>query len=159
MKFVKPLSAAAVATSLMFAAACNGAPDVSPEIKKAMHDRHEGFEAIADAMKKISDTLKGGGQLNPELAEAAKKINTLAEQSKTWFPAGSGPETGIKTGAKPEIWTKPAEFAEKHEAFITASAKLAQLAEANDAAGFAGQVGELGKTCKGCHEGFRNKKK
>ncbi|MFT4046819.1 MAG: cytochrome c [Solimonas sp.] len=153
-----PLLFAATAASLLFASACSSQSDLAPEIKQAMEARHEGFEAIGDAMKKIGDTLKGGGQLNPELAAAAKKINELAPQTKTWFPAGSGPETGRRTGAKAEIWAQPELFAEKRDAFIAAAGKLAALADANDAAGFAAQVGELGQTCKGCHETFREKK-
>ena len=152
------LTLAAVVSSFCFVTACQGGPDLDPALQKAMHDRHEGFEDIGDAMKKIADTLKGGGALNPDLAKAAKKINELAPQTKTWFPAGSGPETGRKTGAKAEIWTQPDLFAEKRDAFIAAADKLATLADANDAAGFAAQVGELGQTCKGCHETFRAKK-
>ncbi|MGH8444522.1 MAG: c-type cytochrome [Solimonas sp.] len=156
MKFLR-LSIVAFAASLAVVAACNAA-DFDPALKKAMHDRHEGFEEIGDSMKEIGDTLKGGGSLNPKLAKAARTINELAPQTKVWFPAGSGPETGAKTGAKAEIWQQPEVFAEKRDAFIAAAAKLAQLADANDAAGFATQVGELGQTCKGCHEQFRAKK-
>ncbi|WP_051362216.1 c-type cytochrome [Solimonas soli] len=157
MKFPH-LSSAAVAMALLFVAACERKPPLAPEIKQAMEARHEGFETIGDSMKKIGDTLKGGGQLDPELAAAAKKINELAPQTKTWFPAGSGPETGRKTGAKAEIWAQPEVFAEKRDAFIAAAARLAQLADANDAAGFATQAGELGQACKGCHDQFREKK-
>lgn len=153
---MKPKHLTMAATALLLAAACRAAP-LDPAIEKAMKTRHEGFEHIGDAMKKIGDTLKSGGSLNPELAKAAKEIDELAPQLKDWFPAGSGPETGRKTGAKPEIWAKPEEFAQKREAFASAAAKLAGLADANDAAGFAAQVPELGKACKGCHEEFRKK--
>lgn len=153
----RPILALAAAPMLVFAVtACGGKP-LDPAVKQAMDARHEGFEAMGDAMKKIADTLKGGGSLNPELAAAANKINETAPQLKDWFPAGSGPESGRKTGAKPEIWQQPEVFAEKREAFVAAAAKLAETAGANDAAAFATQVGELGKTCKGCHEQFRNK--
>ena len=156
MKFTPVLFVAASA-ALLFVAACDRQPALAPEIKAVMHERHEGFETIGDSMKKIADTLKGGGSLDPELAAAAKKINELAPQTRSWFPAGSGPETGAKTRAKAEIWTQPELFNEKRDAFIAAAAQLAERADANDAAGFATQVGELGQTCKGCHDTFRAK--
>ncbi len=136
---------------------CNSKPPLDPAIKQAMETRHKGFEQIGDAMKKITDTMKSGGGLDPELAAAAQKIDELAPQLKDWFPAGSGPESGRKTGARPEIWTQPEPFARKREALATAAARLAERATANDAAGFATQVGALGKTCKSCHDDFRKK--
>lgn len=159
MKIMKTpyLLVPAAAIALCAIAACNKQPPLDPALAEAMHTRHEGFEHIGDSMKKIADTLKGGGSLNPDLVDAAHKINELAPQLKDWFPAGSGPETGRKTGAKPEIWTQPDEFALKRETFVTEAAKLSELADANDAAGFAAQVPALGKACKGCHEEFRNK--
>ncbi len=140
-------------------AACSKSEPLAPELKQAMEARHEGFEAIGDAMKKIADTLKAGGSLNPELAAAAATIKQHSVELVDWFPAGTGPESGRKTEAKAEIWQQPEVFAEKREAFVAEAAKLAALADANDAEGFAGQVKNLGGTCKGCHDDFRAKDK
>jgi cytochrome c556 len=147
------------ALALTAATACGGKPPLDPALEKAMQARHDGFEQIGDSMKKITDTLKGGGSLDPALVDASHTINGLAPQLKDWFPPGSGPETGRKTAAKPEIWTQPDEFARKREIFVSEATKLAQLADASDAAGFAAQVPKLGQACKGCHEQFRKKDK
>ena len=40
------------------------------------------------------------------------KIADLSQKASGWFPAGTGPNVG-KTGAKPEIWQNPQDFAAK----------------------------------------------
>ncbi|NKF21221.1 c-type cytochrome [Solimonas marina] len=143
--------------SVFAIAACHQKPQVDPAIEAAIKTRHDGFKQIGGAMKKIGDTLKSGGSLNPELTEAAHTMNQEAVKIKDWFPAGSGPESGLKTGAKPEIWEKPDEFAQKRDALVTEVGKLTAAADAGDAAGFAEQVPAVGQACKSCHEEFRNK--
>ncbi len=137
--------------------ACSKGPSLPPEIQQAMDARHEGFEEIGGAFKKINDALKAGGSLDADLAAAARTINARAQQVSGWFPQGSGPESGRKTDARAEIWQQPDAFAQRREAFVTEAGKLAELAAAEDAAGFAEQVRAVGGTCKGCHDDFRAK--
>lgn len=152
--FARPLFALGLAAAAL--AACSRPAQVAPEIAQALKTRHEGFEAIGDAFKRINDTLKAGGALDADLAQAAGDIARQSTQLVGWFPVGSGPEAG-KTEAKAEIWTQPDAFAEKREAFVAEAGKLAALAAAGDAEGFAAQVKTVGGTCKGCHDNFRAK--
>ena len=73
----------------------------------------------------------------------------------SWFPAGSGPETGIKTAAKPEIWAQPADFKAAHDALVVEAGKLVTVAASGDAAAIGAQLQATGKACGGCHKPFR----
>ncbi len=152
--FARSLFVIALAAGAL--AACSRPADVAPEIAQAMKARHDGFEAIGDAFKRINDALKAGGALDAELAQAADTIARQSTQLVDWFPVGSGSEAG-KTEAKAEIWIQPERFAERRESFVAEAGKLAALAAAGDAEGFAAQVKAVGASCKGCHDNFRAK--
>ena len=74
-----------------------------------------------------------------------------------WFPEGTGPETGLKTGAKAEIWETPDAFTAAVSEFEIAISGLSDAGRAADPdlikAGFV----KVGGTCKGCHDTFREK--
>ena len=85
-----------------------------------MHDRHENYEKMGDAMKVINRELKGA---KPDLAAVrsnARIIAKFAPQIPGWFPPGTGPDVG-KTEAKAAIWQKPEDFMAKSTAFTAAA--------------------------------------
>jgi cytochrome c556 len=133
-----------------------GTPLEKEQALKVMHDRHENYEKIGDAMKVIGRELKGD---SPDLAQVRQKadvIATLAPQVKTWFPQGTGPDVG-KTHAKAEIWQKPDDFAAKARDLETAAAAFKTAAAGNDVAAIRAAQGNLGKSCKACHDLYRRK--
>src|SRR3954453_13476442 len=83
-----------------------------PAALSIMHDRHEGMEAIGKANKSINRELAGSGPDLTVVRLSAGQIAKLSRQATGWFPAGTGPELG-KTGAKPQIWQTPQDFAVK----------------------------------------------
>jgi len=78
---------------------------------KAVATRQANFKQLGGAFKAINDQLKAGAPDMAVIKASAQKMKDLAAQEATWFPAGSGPEAGVKTGAKPEIWSDAAGFA------------------------------------------------
>ena len=129
-----------------------------PSVKGAdapriMHERHEGMEAIGKANKAIHRGLDG----TPDLAtvrSGAGKIAELSKQATGWFPAGTGPDVG-KTGAKPEIWQDPKDFAAKLRNFQVAAQAFNAAASGNDLAAISAKYGALGQACKACHDKYR----
>ena len=78
------------------------------------------------------------------------------ESVQAWVKfEGTGPEMG-KTGAKPEIWQKPADFAAKVRDFQAASNALRQAAASGNMAAVKASYGKLGGTCKACHDSYRS---
>ena len=146
------LPAAALCLAL---AGCGGAPDTPGA--KAAHARHENFEAIGKAFKTIGDELKKGAPDLAAIQAQAATVHRLAPQVKDWFPAGSGPQDGVKTDALAAVWQQPDEFGKAAARLTDASAALDAAAQAGDLAAVRGAVPPLGAACKGCHERFREK--
>jgi cytochrome c556 len=125
------------------------------EAARIMHERHEGMETIGKNFKAIHRELDAG---SPDLAvirSSAKSIADLAIKASGWFPQGTGPDVG-KTGAKPEIWQDPKDFAAKFAAFQKAAPAFAAATSGNDIAAIKAHYADLGGTCKACHDKYRS---
>jgi cytochrome c556 len=141
--------------TLLAAAASIAAPLSKDAALKIMHERHEGMEAVGKANKVLRREITSA---TPDIAAVRTSANTianLAARSSKWFPKGTGPELG-KTGAKPEIWHKPADFEAKRRDFQVASKALQLAAARGDLAGIKSSYATLGGTCKACHDPYRS---
>lgn len=139
-------------------AAMTGAPVTQGQAKAAIHERHEAMEKIGKATKAASRELKSAG---PDLALVRASAATIEENARTvgsQFPKGSGPDAG-KTGAKPEIWDNPQDFAAKMEAFHNAAQAFKAAATGDDLAAIKKRFADLGGTCKACHDKYRQEAK
>jgi cytochrome c556 len=124
---------------------------------QAVAARQANFKQLGGAFKSLNDQLKAG---KPDLAvikASAQKMRDLAAQEATWFPAGSGPEAGVKTGARPEIWSDAAGFAAAVKLLQAETTKLAAVAASGDLAAVKAQVQPTGKACSNCHDKYRLK--
>ncbi|MHB8284959.1 MAG: c-type cytochrome [Caulobacteraceae bacterium] len=145
------LSAFGVALMLAGAAAHAQAPSAADAIKA----RQDKYKQIGKAAKGIGDELKKPAPSVPTIQAYAKQIDALAPQVQTWFPKGSGPEAGVKTSAKAEIWLNPDEFKRDAISFTGSAHKLDTVAAGGDLNAVKAQFGDLGQTCKTCHQSFR----
>ena len=141
--------------TLLVAAAALAAPLSKQAALKIMHERHEGMEAVGKANKILRREITADAPNVGIIRSSANSMANLAARSGHWFPHGTGPDVG-KTGAKPEIWQKPADFAAKTRDF-QAAAKALQLAAARgDLALIKSGYAKLGGTCKACHDPYRS---
>jgi cytochrome c556 len=120
-----------------------------------MHERHEGMESIGKSTKAIKRALDASPPDLATVRTGAAQIADLAGKAPGWFPQGTGPDVG-KTGAKPEIWQDPKDFASKLHNFQVAAAAFNQAAKSGDAAAVKAKFGDLGGTCKACHDKYRS---
>lgn len=125
------------------------------EMGAAVKDRQAHFLQQGAAFKAILDELKKDTPDPAVISANAAKLKSLSAELPTWFPAGSGPEAGVKTQAKAEIWNEPSEFGQAAQRFQAEAAKLDQLAIAGDLAGVKAEAGMVGGACKNCHDQFR----
>ena len=72
------------------------------------------------------------------------------------FPAGSGAEAGVRTTAKPEIWSDRAGFEAKAADYAAVADRLAELAAGDDAAAFTAQLAVVRASCQSCHDGYKS---
>ena len=124
--------------------------------KRLMHERHENYEKIGDAMKKVTRELKGNSPNLQAVREGATVMATLAPQIPSWFPAGTGPDVG-KTEAKAEIWQRPDDFRAKATAMNEAAQAFRAAAAGTDVDAMRAAHADLGKSCKACHDLYREK--
>ena len=86
------------------------------------------------------------------LTGAGKTIQANLATFAANLPKGSGPESGIPTRAKAEIWTDAAGFA---AALDAAKAAAGTLANAPDLASAQAAAGAVGRSCGGCHSKYQ----
>jgi len=144
-----------LALALAIGLAAGGTALAAVDAAKVEHDRHENFHKIGAAFKVVNDQLKADKPDTGAIAAQAHIVRELAPQIPTWFPAGSGPESGVKTRAKPEIWSDKAGFAAAAKGLEAESAKLETIARAGDLEAVKIQVKAVGGACKTCHDKFR----
>ena len=126
------------------------------DVKRLMHERHEGMESTGKAMKAIHDELQKSSPDLSVVRAGSQKIASLSEQASGWFHAGTGPEAG-NTGAKAEIWQNPHYFQSKLKAYQAAAGKFDASAKGSDIGVVKAALGPLGDACKACHDKYRSK--
>lgn len=138
--------AAALAASCAFSAQAFAAADPVQERQAIFKEYKKTFGAMGDMVKGKTAYDQAA------FAKLAVKMEQLSKQPWQHFPAGS--DKG-KSEARPEVWSKPAEFkkaADEHQALIV---KLAEAAKGGDLAQIRPAFGAAQKTCKACHEVFK----
>lgn len=121
----------------------------------AIRSRIASFRELGAAYKAVNDSLRGGEVQTVLLAQSARQVRNAARGQYGWFPAGSGPQAGVKTAAKPEIWANPAKFKAAQDSFAAAADQFQKVVAGGDAAAIRTQARKLGAACKGCHDSFR----
>ena len=146
------IAAAAAGLALCAAGAAWAAIDAAAVVQA----REAHFKEIGRNSKAARDELKKPA---PDLAvvrAAAHRIAELAPQLPTWFLAGSGPQAGLKTEAKAEIWEKPEDFRAKAQDLAVRAKAFDEAAAKGDLAAINQAQAQLGQACKACHEEFRH---
>lgn len=127
---------------------------VDPHV--AIPKRQDGMKQIGRTFKGINDQLKASTPDAQSIKLGAAQLDQLAHQVPNWFPKGSGPESGVKTGAKADIWTNAADFHAKAVALANATHALAgAAATSSDPAVLTPLVRQVGGACKACHETYK----
>jgi cytochrome c556 len=145
-----------VAIAAIVASMSAMAPAATPA--ETIKSRQQGLKAMGEAMKTIKDQLDNDKPDAGAIKAAGAKVKTVSDSFDSWFPKGTGPEAGVEMSAKPEIWTNPADFAEKTKAFQAEAAKLVALTDAGNIDSVRSQARKVGKSCAACHDSYRVKK-
>ena len=151
----KFLVAVSVLTAGFLMASCGEEKLSDNPVERSMQIRHRSFEDMGDLFKTMDDELKKSSPDTKKVLDAAKKIETMGKEIPSWFPAGTGPESGFKTYAKADIWTDNARFMKMHEEFMAEATKLVHAASGDNPADTMSQYFTMGVACANCHKPFR----
>ena len=141
--------------SVTAAALCSAALAQRPSAASTIQARQGHYKQMAGALKGISDQVRSG---SPNLAQIRPRAALLADRSVhvlAWFPRGTGPETGVRTRARPEIWSNAAGFRHAGATFVVAARALNSAAQAGDLARIRAALPAVQRACGACHDDFR----
>ncbi len=141
------------------ALAADTAPAPTTPGAKAVAIRQAHYKDLNGAFRTLNVELRKDAPDKAVLATSAGQMRDLAAALPSWFPKGSGPEAGVPTAAKAEIWTDAAGFAAVANGIQTETAKLAEVATAGDLDGLKTEVRATGAACKACHDKYREPEK
>jgi cytochrome c556 len=88
-----------------------------------------------------------------EAQRGADMVAMLSSVPKGYFGEG----TSKDTKARPEIWTRRADFDAKMDKMVAEAGKLPAAVRSGDMAAYKKQVADVGGACKSCHDDFRSK--
>jgi len=142
----------------LVAAMVAGAASVAlADASSLIKERQSHYKQIGAAAKGIHDELNKPAPDVAAVQGFARQIDSLAPQIPSWFPKGTGPEAGVKTAAKPEIWTDPSGFAAVASAFAAEAHKFDGVAQSGNVDAIRAEYVNLGKACFACHSKYRAK--
>jgi cytochrome c556 len=122
----------------------------------AIPARQMGMKQVGRTFKGINDQLHASTPDAAELKAGSAQLADLATKVPSWFPAGTGPDTGVKTSVKADVWTNPADFHAKAVALATTTHALAAAAaKSSDPAVLTPLVAQVGGACKACHQAYK----
>jgi len=145
------LASLAIAGAVTMAAAQSRAVPAADTIRM----RQANYKQMGGAVKGINDQLAAD---TPAISEIRRHSATLAGHARnvlTWFPRGSGAEAGVRTRAKPEIWSDPRGFRVASANLLVAARGLDAAARRGDAAAVRTALPDLRRTCAACHDSYR----
>lgn len=117
--------------------------------------RQGNYKQIAAAMKGINEQLKSSSPSLPAIRAGSRTILGFAPQVLRWFPRGTGPEAGVRTRARPEIWSDHAGFRRAGARLLVAARNLDAAARSGDLAAIRAAAPQLSHACSNCHDDFR----
>lgn len=154
MSLIRKMSSLMLVTVSLAYVTVSNAQNNSPV--DVIRTRQQGMKDLGASFKTVRDQLK---QSSPDMAAikaAGDNIKKTADLISAWFPKGTGVEAGIKTGAKPEIWSDAATFDKKLTDFVAAAGPFAKLTASGNASAIIAGIRPFSSTCKGCHDMFFN---
>jgi cytochrome c556 len=118
-------------------------------------ERQDNFKALGRANKAIRDELAKSSPNFVVINSNARTLHITARRIGWLFGPDTGPQTGVKTGALPIIWTQFSDFRTKHIQMTNAARDLESAARTNNAGTIRTALQSLGGTCKSCHDTYR----
>jgi cytochrome c556 len=126
--------------------------------KETIETRQKSLKDLGASFKTVNDQSKAGSPDMAAIKAAAAKVEAHSKELGTWFPSGTGKDTGVKTEALNTIWEKPDQFKAAVARFQAEAPKLNAAAQSGDVAQVKAAFGGVGGACKNCHDNFREKK-
>ncbi|MBA4353188.1 MAG: hypothetical protein C0409_00710 [Novosphingobium sp.] len=120
-------------------------------------NRQARMEEFNAAMQGLGEQIMSQSPDRTIVQHNANIIRDLAKQLPAWFPAGTGPQSGIPTRAMPSIWQSPEDFAARSAALALSSQALADFASAGDMTRLMDKAVAVDAACVACHRAYQQR--
>lgn len=149
-----PLVLSLLASTVLLGACSDSAKDTHPE--QWLTKRTTIFKKMTKTLEPLGLVARGHkDHVKSEFVEGAAALKALSTQPWANFPVdGNYPPTR----AKPEVWSKPAEFKQAQDNYLATVDKLVEVSGSGDMTAIGTAVNAVEKSCKSCHEQFRNER-
>jgi cytochrome c556 len=145
--FLAAVAAAACVTSL-------GAAAQFQKPEDAIKYRQSAFTVLAAHFGRVAAMAQGKAPFDAKAAADNGAIAaTMAPLPFAGF--GAGTDKGRPNRAKPEVWSKAADFKAKADDMQAAMVKFGEASKTGNLDTIKAAVGDVGKTCKACHDDYR----
>jgi cytochrome c556 len=142
-----------VALALGAGVATTAMAQVKPDVLVAQ--RQAAMKLQGKYLGPIGAMMKGAAPYNADtVALNATFLENLARMPWDGFQQST---SGVKSAAKPEIYTDAAKFRAAADTLEAETAKLGAAARAKNEAGVRASFGGVAKACGSCHDAFRVK--
>ena len=143
-----------VALALGVGAVTTAFAQAKPEV--LLKQRQAAMTLQSKYLGPIGGMLKGNIPYNADtVALNATFLENLARMPWDGFQPST---SGVKSDAKPEVYSDTAKFRAAADRLEAATVKLGAVARAKDQAGVKAAFGDVAKSCGGCHDSFRVKR-
>ena len=137
------------------ATAIADSPGDAASPRAVVEARRATLKKMGAALKAIVEQLKTEVPDTARMTTAAQFISSNAPQLAGWFPAGTGPDSGVDTDALPYIWKERGKFDSLAERLVTESKTLTTTLGAADLGAIKTQAKVVAEACATCHHSFR----
>jgi cytochrome c556 len=151
-RLARPMHALAISALLAVSA---GAHAGTASLQQIVHARQEHFHMLGRTAKSLRDQIVRSHPDWTVVSDDAHRLQQLAAQLPSWFPAGSGQGHGVKTRARALIWRDPRAFARAAHALFSRARDLSRAAATHDRRTMLLEFRALGHACGSCHSRFR----
>jgi cytochrome c556 len=151
MSRLKILLGGIIAASLVAIAAS----DLSAQMQgtELVKQRKKEMGQMSKAFGPLIQIVKGENENYDAALASAEIMNVNAKKIIANFPLGTGRDAVPDSRAKPEVWTKRAEFQAAAAKMVLESDKLIDAAKSKDLGIFRTQFKAYGAACGACHDG------
>lgn len=115
--------------------------------------RQGAFTVMGAHFGRLGAMANGKAPFDAKLAQdSAAVVEFMSKLPWAGFTADS---QGVKSKAKPDVWTEKAKFDQGAEKMMAEVTKLNAAAKTGNLDALKAAFGETAKTCKACHDAFR----
>jgi len=141
-----------VAATTLLAACSDRAKDTHPQ--QLLSKRLALFKQFTKALEPMGLVARDRKDyVKADFMASALELQTLSSQPWAYFSAdGNYPPTR----AKPEVWSKAAEFKQAQDSYLATVDQLVKVSGSGDLPAIRTSVDAVQKSCKSCHDQFRN---